>query len=761
MNYDFLILSPFEFENLSRDLIQKKLNVFLESFGPGQDQGIDFRCSNTENIIVQAKRYKDYKSLISELKKETKKVKLLNPSRYILSTSVSLNPNQKSIIKELFRPYILFDDDILAKEDLNNLLVEYPEVEKVHYKLWLSSVSILQEIFNKQVINQSKFVQDEIKEKLKIYVENSEFFKASNILRENNYVIISGNAGIGKTTLAEILVFRFLAKGVEEFVFLSDSISKAFEFYDETKSQIFLFDDFLGRNFLKNKLPTNEENQILRFIKRIEKSKNKLLIFTTREYILNQAKIDFEEFNRFNFSKCIIDLNEYSQFTKAKILYNHFHVYEIPYPYVEELRNTQILSKLINHRNYNPRLIDAVTKKKLWNSHTPSEFSNKILHYFEHPFEIWEHIFETQISKISQIVLLSLVTTNNRVDYEALLKQVQIFLKMNSNYSNISISAISYKQSLKELENSFIKINTNYEDNLIIQFINPSIYDFLVSYINGSTALKNELLKSIHYIGYNLEVYSNNKLKENKRGKIIYSHDQKLILHNTIKSNFERIEYKSRNTKYSKPNESDEVILKLDCIQTFLPDFDNSFIISSLQLSISPLNITFHSFIQFTRLFAKYSNHIKLNEKTLFEDILFAIDDVESLQSLEVLKTHYPDEFVKFSEEFEDDLDDTFSTIVNSIIAEEFEEIEEYEKSIVLLEYIEDTFGHDVYDAKNEVEQHIENIKKKQEKEEQDESLQRTYYLQHHDRELRNRVSATMDIPTSNESISNLFSSLK
>ena len=43
--YDFLVLSPHEVENISRDLLQMKLSVFGESFTTGKDGGIDLRYS--------------------------------------------------------------------------------------------------------------------------------------------------------------------------------------------------------------------------------------------------------------------------------------------------------------------------------------------------------------------------------------------------------------------------------------------------------------------------------------------------------------------------------------------------------------------------------------------------------------------------------------------------------------------------------------------------------------------------------------------
>src|SRR5690606_23737579 len=117
---------------LSRDLLQKLLSVHLESFKTGSDNGIDFRHSksqvSTSGIIVQAKRYSNYSSLLSELKKEVKKLPSLNPERYILVTSAGLSPKNKDEIFKLFQPYIKSTADIFGKEDINNLLRQFPEI---------------------------------------------------------------------------------------------------------------------------------------------------------------------------------------------------------------------------------------------------------------------------------------------------------------------------------------------------------------------------------------------------------------------------------------------------------------------------------------------------------------------------------------------------------------------------------------------------------------------------------------------------------
>ena len=92
-NYDFLNLSPAEFEELSRDLLQKHLEVYLESFTQGKDDGIDLRHSkDKENtFIVQCKRYKDYSSLKPKLNEELEKVKKRSESTRLNSSHIPLS----------------------------------------------------------------------------------------------------------------------------------------------------------------------------------------------------------------------------------------------------------------------------------------------------------------------------------------------------------------------------------------------------------------------------------------------------------------------------------------------------------------------------------------------------------------------------------------------------------------------------------------------------------------------------------------------
>lgn len=83
-DYDFKSLCPWEFEQLSRDLLKASLGLDFELFKTGRDQGIDLRYSSAKGneVIVQCKHYanSNFSNLKSTLKKkELNKIIALSP----------------------------------------------------------------------------------------------------------------------------------------------------------------------------------------------------------------------------------------------------------------------------------------------------------------------------------------------------------------------------------------------------------------------------------------------------------------------------------------------------------------------------------------------------------------------------------------------------------------------------------------------------------------------------------------------------------
>ncbi len=364
-NYDFKSLSDYEFELLVRDLLQEYLKLPLENFTRGRDKGIDLRYSRNKknNIIVQCKHYSSFPKLIHHLKKEEiDKVRLLNPGRYIFATSLGLTPSNKDDIANIFHPYIKNFDDILGNSALNKLLGMYSDVEENNFKLWLTSKAVLDRVLKSDIFDRSNIEIEKIKTKLKLYVPNKSLPKAQKILKKYHYCIIAGLPGIGKTTLAQILLIKYLKKKYKV-VKVSKNIDQAWSVVNSSEKIIFYYDDFLGTSILENKLSKNEDRGILDLIDHVKRSKNKRFLLTTREYILSRSKEIYESFANSDFdnNKCIVDLSDYTYFIRANIFYNHILFSNVPAEFKKSILKNDNYLKVIKHENYNPRIIEWVT----------------------------------------------------------------------------------------------------------------------------------------------------------------------------------------------------------------------------------------------------------------------------------------------------------------------------------------------------------------------------------------------------------------
>ena len=497
-DYNYQLLQPTEFEDLARDILQVKEGIFIESFADGKDGGIDFRYSTTndKSVVVQVKRYKDADNLVKKLKNdELPKVKKINPNRYIVITSCNLSPNKKEQIKKHFNPYIKNTADIICEKDLNNLLgsKDYSDVIHKNPKLWFASTIALEEIFHKEVLNWSDFSREKIKEDVKHYVTNPSFTQALNVLKKNHFVIISGIPGIGKTTLARMLVYHLLKNGVEQFIYINKDLDQALSIYTENKTQVYFFDDFLGRNsFNDNQYFDKELNG---FIDLITSSSNKYLIMTTREYILSDASLAMEEFSIRNriIAKCVITLEHYKRPIRAKILRNHLSDSNIPSEYLIKILENKSYLIIINHKNFNPRIIQAFINNKIWETCNAEDFTNKMVSFFDKPLSVWDYAYNG-LSELSKSILLVLATMGNYCQIEDLGKGVERYTQA----IGLRYFEDEWMSCLKILSDCFI-ITTQMGDYLTIAFHNPSIYDFLISHLEQRPKTIRILLENSYY----------------------------------------------------------------------------------------------------------------------------------------------------------------------------------------------------------------------------------------------------------------------
>ena len=93
---------------------------------------------------------------------------------------------------------------------VNSLLDSFPEVELNYPKLYLGSATTLGHIFHADVYNQSRNKRDEYQKIVPYYVPSPSLSEALAVLSARHYVVISGEPGVGKSTLAGMLALYFL-----------------------------------------------------------------------------------------------------------------------------------------------------------------------------------------------------------------------------------------------------------------------------------------------------------------------------------------------------------------------------------------------------------------------------------------------------------------------------------------------------------------------------------------------------------------------
>lgn len=734
-DYNFLNLSPPEFEELSRDLLQKHLAVHLESFTSGRDSGIDLRHSFNpkDKLIIQCKRYKDFNSLYNKLKEEIPKVTKLNPRRYILTTSVGLTPNQKDEIIILLNPFIQSSSDIFGRDDLNNLLGQFPEIEKLHFKLWLSSTNILERILHSKIHNQSSFEEEKVKETVRVYVENKSYYQALEIIKSKKYVIISGMPGIGKTTLARILVYHYLANGFDEFVFLSDSINDGYNLYKESTKQVFLFDDFLGRNFLDKKLSNNEEQRIIRFIEKVSSSNDKVLILTTREYILAQAKLRYDIFENpsLEFAKCVIDLSQYTKFVRAKILYNHLFFAKISESHLADILNTKTYAKIIDHPNYNPRVIETITHPDVWKHIKPEEFSSKFIDFLNYPESIWKHVYENQISKFSQCVLANLMTAGAPILLDDLKQLIQNFAKTHSKKYEISYNEIDFKKSIRELENTFISIKKDSINKFAVDYQNPSVQDFLVNYFIDIPDYIEDIINSSIYFNQLFKIFAIEEYYQirgetvRRKNRIILKENLKEIYINKILTDFDflnssvisRVNFSgTNNSQWYKKQYSDYTKIN-EITKEFLIDeypVMKQFILGRFQNIIEPNDLSGEELGYYINILDQFKDECTFDKKETIKAFSKNIVMLQQTQDFERFEDLFFDEYQEFIESDED-----FLNNIEELMKEESSNAEEYylEDALYEIKSVGDKFGIDYYKIKEKIEKRMEAYKTKQEEE--------------------------------------------
>ena len=506
--YDFYnSFSPLEFQNFARDMIQIREDIFIESFAEGKDMGIDGRHVRADGytIIMQAKRLLNTSErILSVAQKEKAKLDNLvkqgmRVDRYILALSGDLTVEKKEVVRKIFSPYILAFEDIVTGGDFNNYLStdreKYWPVEEKYYKLWIQNTAALKrsiyEAVHTPMVHQSEIYLNEAIEKANLFVETDIYEEAIKKVQKNKVLIISGEPGVGKTTLANQVALYYYAKYQFQAYIYASSVEDLYTAQGIDGRKVIIFDDFWGSNGFDafgNGMHTKE---LVTFIEYIQKRKDCLLILTTREYVLEQGLKKNEDFRRkVESNKLECRLDQYSEADKLKIYYGHLKNTVLTWDQVNALKGAE--RRIINSKNYNPRVIEMFTKS-VTPDIEPQCCVENFIQYLECPVDFWKKIF-TELSQEAKVVYLLMAIMPLPLEIKILEESYCNVLKANQK----SLEWKGFSEIIIELEKTVVRTDMyslNYSERIVVTFQNPSAKDFIMELFRENFEIYRDILQ--------------------------------------------------------------------------------------------------------------------------------------------------------------------------------------------------------------------------------------------------------------------------
>jgi Restriction endonuclease len=505
-------LSDIEFEHLISDLLHAETGSTYERFGVGPDGGIDLRFVDPAAgvvEIVQCKHYtgSSFSQLLTAARKEVPKLEAMSPlpTGYRFITSQSLTPNQKDKLIEALDGWIEDPKRIWGVETIDDLLDHHDPVERRHVKLWLSSSVQLEQLLNAGTLNRSNELIERIIQGLPRYVQTSRFEDAEKTLTENGVCLIAGEPGIGKTTLAQMLLLD-CARQDYQALYISEDITEAWDVIGD-RPQVIYYDDFLGRIGLAG-LRKNEDRRLVDLIERARRDPQRTrLILTTREYILRGAVQLYETFDRadVNHTRFVLELENYTRYERGLVLYNHLYHSQVMKPkWLRQIVESGAYEQIVDHPNYNPRLIEFITGhvKPRELEHVEEDWVTFALAALDHPEEIWRRAFEQELDGLQRAVLICLVSIGAEVEVKSLRRVVQAHCEAGG----IAFDDPAFKRALYVLEMTFVRLSSNGVAPTV-DVANPSVSDFVVNLLGEEPTLLRDLLEGASAFVQPLQVW--------------------------------------------------------------------------------------------------------------------------------------------------------------------------------------------------------------------------------------------------------------
>ncbi|CAM5710525.1 nSTAND3 domain-containing NTPase [Streptomyces aurantiogriseus] len=482
-------LTDHDFEVVCRDLFSDVLGIPLEIFPRGRDRGIDLRHTGPSGTtVVQCKHWPraTQATLIRRLiKDELPKVRALAPDRYIVATTVGLTVDGKEELCGAFAPYVRDTGGLYGVDEIVAELLRRPDLVRRHFRLWLSSTSVLQTVLNQDRYLRSSWLQKRLPGIADTFVPHEGFERAKQLLDTQQVCVIAGIPGVGKTTVALMLAAWLMGNNYEVHE-ISQDVDEIGTLWRDGTRQVFLYDDFLGSTTLDTPLNKNEDNRLLSVIREIQETPGKALVMTTRDYLLEHARLRHDRLAEPDVSDAVsvIRLTDLDLQVRGQILYNHVHHSSLPQNDKRRFADPAVWRPVVQHRNFNPRLVEETLRLS---ARRGQDVGAAMLENLDDPRRVWERIVENELSDEAVHMLEVLFTFGS-----APLEDLEESWHWYREEMDQAADGRTFRRALQLLDGTMVTIEQGR-----VAFHNPSIEDYVRFHLNADRAHFLELIRAI------------------------------------------------------------------------------------------------------------------------------------------------------------------------------------------------------------------------------------------------------------------------
>ena len=533
MALSFESLDSADFEFLAKDIAERESGIKLTCYTAGRDGGIDaddFYQDDAGNpsVILQAKHMEktnNKTALKNQLKAFFEKIASYgyNNPRIMVFTSMPLTRKNQIEIKQDGSDKGFSSVDVFDKTKICELLEESKnyDILRKNFKLWIAHTEVLNQFLNQdQFIDCEQFLID-AENQSSLFVQTSLYDHALTCLEEERLILIVGDPGTGKTTMTKMLA---LASAADGYIvrYSSDNDAQKIKRVvsaDANLKEVIILDDFLGQRVLD--ITGNGLKNVTSLVSYIQRNKNKRLILNSRFTILNEAKHNNDDFLRMigkiRKSIQVVNSNKLSDLDKARILCSNLKYWNVPTEYISGLtrsansgifdgnninrrqkgsRGTPRYLKVVQHDNYNPRIIEYICRKEVYECAVSDSYFDLIRKHLNDPAEVWANEFDRRLPLEDRYVMFTLFSlTDKEIGHGSLRIAFQkvIYCSESMDSSrNLLGSAIG------RLTGTILRKRIVGQE-IWYSVVNPSVNDYVASFLREADAQAARIVENAAY----------------------------------------------------------------------------------------------------------------------------------------------------------------------------------------------------------------------------------------------------------------------